>query len=404
MTSEKSRLPIECRDIVWECIRLFLDHPNPSSDRDGKASPYDLSSTFLNTPRLASMRCIFSYANWVRKWLNAPPDENPASEILQVLDDRLTNEKTLAGRGVFGERLAWLIHFHRIWIAQRLPRLLPSSAEEAPKRKAVWNCFLTMTPAFVAGLELLRGEYALAVENCAVEPEGADSSREEFSPARSLVHHLCAFYWWGYMPLGEPTLLSRFYEVAPTRLRRELLKHIGHSLQSTEGEISEVVSQRFRELIEWRIEQLCKADVPPNEREELIGYFRWLHALKMPPEWSMQTLLRILDFTPLADARSDYFVISALAAYSADWPALSVQCLHKLVFAERATPDWFGEEGEIKTILRNGFGSGIPDTRKFSAEIQDEILRLGRLQFRNLGEEGSARPSQPAQRTLTCHQ
>jgi len=53
----------------------------------------------------------------------------------------------------------------------------------------------------------------------------------------------------------------------------------------------------------------------------------------------------------------------------------------------------FGEEEGIKTILRNGFGSGIPDARKFSAEIQDELLRLGRLQFRNLGEDGSARSS-----------
>jgi hypothetical protein len=135
---------------------------------------------------------------------------------------------------------------------------------------------------------------------------------------------------------------------------------------------------------------LCKADVPPNEREELIGYFRWLHGQKMPPEWSMQILVRILDFTPLADARNDYFVISALAAYSADWPTLSAQCLHKLIFAERPTPDWFGEEEEIKTILRNGFSTGIPDTRKLCAEIQDELLRLGRRQFRNLGEGGSA--------------
>jgi hypothetical protein len=190
------------------------------------------------------------------------------------------------------------------------------------------------------------------------------------------------------MPLGKPTLLSRFYEVAPIRLRRHLLKHIGQSLRSTKGEISEVVSQRFRELIEWRIEQLRKADVPPNEREELIGYFRWLHAQKMPPEWSMQALLCILDFVPLANARDDYFVIGALAAYSADWPTLSVQCLHKLTFAERGTPDWLGEEEEIKTILHNGFGSGILETERISAEIQDELLRLGRLQFRNLGEGG----------------
>ena len=54
MTGEKSRLPIECRDLIWECIRLFLDHPRPSSDRDGKASPYDLfiskKEVFISSP------------------------------------------------------------------------------------------------------------------------------------------------------------------------------------------------------------------------------------------------------------------------------------------------------------------------------------------------------------------
>jgi hypothetical protein len=36
-------------------------------------------------------------------------------------------------------------------------------------------------------------------------------------------------------------------------------------------------------------------------------------------------LLRILDLAPLADARDDYLVISPLAAYSADWPTLSMR-------------------------------------------------------------------------------
>ena len=64
-------------------------------------------------PHYSESDGIFSYANWVRKSLSAPPDENPATEILYVIDDRLMNEKTLTGRGVFGERLPWLIHFHR---------------------------------------------------------------------------------------------------------------------------------------------------------------------------------------------------------------------------------------------------------------------------------------------------
>ena len=152
-----------------------------------------------------------------------------------------------------------------------------------------------------------------------------------------------------------------------------------------------MASQRFRELIEWRIAELHKAHVSPNEREELIGYFRWLHAQKMPAEWSMQTLLRILDLAPLADAREDYLVISPLAAYSANWPTLSVQCLRKLAFAKQRCPEWFGEERKIKTILRHGFGACIPEATRISAEIQDELLRLGRFQFRNLGEGASDR-------------
>ena len=100
-----------------------------------------------------------------------------------------------------------------------------------------------MTWASVARLDLLGSESALAVEECAVEPEEVDFSREKWAPCRSL-------------------------------------------------------------------------------------------------EWGMQTRLRILDFAPLADARDDYLVISPLAAYSADWPTLSMQCLHKLAFAKQGCPEW----------------------------------------------------------------
>jgi hypothetical protein len=136
-------------------------------------------------PHYSESDGIFSYANWVRKSLSAPPDENPGTEILYVLDDRLMNEKTLTGRGVFGERLGSST-FIENGSLQRLPRLFPSSAEEAPKRKAVWNCFVTMTWASVARLDLLGSEYALAVEECAVEPEAADFSQEKWAPCRSL--------------------------------------------------------------------------------------------------------------------------------------------------------------------------------------------------------------------------
>ena len=95
------------------------------------------------------------------------------------------NEKTLARTRRLW-RATWLIHIHREWVAPAAPEAFPASAEEAPKRKAVWNCFVIMTWASVARLDLLGSEYALAVEECAVEPEEADFSQEKWAPCRSL--------------------------------------------------------------------------------------------------------------------------------------------------------------------------------------------------------------------------
>ena len=386
MTGESPRLPIECREAAWRCICEFLEHPDPVSDHDAKDSPRDLSSTFLNTSRLSAMRSIFSYANWVRKSLGASPDENPAVEILEVLNVRLRSEQTLAGRGVFGERLSWLIHFHREWLETRLPSLFPTNPDRRAERDAVWNCFITTSRASVSGMEVLRLEYERAIDECAIQSDETEASQERRGPEKSLVHHLCVFYWWGLLPLREPsTLLSRFYEVAPVHLRRHLLSYLGKSLRSTKGEVSEEIAQRFRELMDWRIDELGQSDDSPEQREELRGYLRWMGAQQIPAQWSLETLLRVLELAPRSNEYGDYLVIDAMAAYSGILPELTNKCLHKLMMADQErTPDWWGKEDGIRTILRNGFASDNPAVKDLAAEMQDHLLQLGRLQFRDL--------------------
>jgi hypothetical protein len=76
-----------------------------------------------------------------------------------------------------------------------------------------------------------------------------------------------------------------------------------------------------------------------------------------------------------------------LADYSANYPEVAMDCLHRIVFAEKETPYWWGLDEEIKTILRNGLastGEAKQLAKTQAEEVQDHLLRLGRFQFRNL--------------------
>ena len=210
-----------------------------------------------------------------------------------------------------------------------------------------------MTWASVARLDLLGSEYALAVEECAVEPEEADFSREKWAPCRSLVHHLCAFYCSRYIPLSNRPLISSPEKNAGTIKKEKPNLRQGQPLQN-DGYF-----------------HCCM----PEDASGMEYADPTAHTLSRATSGRSGRLSRDQSACGVFGGLAD-FVCAVLA---------------QVGLRETRCPEWFGEERKIKTILRHGFGACIPEATRISAEIQDELLRLGRFQFRNLGEGNSDR-------------
>lgn len=380
----KDHLPRQYRREIFNCIEVFLTHPDPAPKTDEIGTlPEELSSISLNTPRPIALRCVFDYGRWLRR---GGIDEAP--EVPQVLERALRNEPALAVRSVFGEQMNCLLAIHRPWVEAQLPELFP--AAEPAKRDAIWNCFVTMCGASKAALEIFRAEYERAVGECGSEPTEKPSS--DWSPQRGFVRHLSAYYWWGFEPMGEGSLLAKFFETATVSLREYVFRYIAQALDGTKDDLPEAVAKRFMDLADWRIKQLKGAEPGSPETMELRDIVRWADSEKLPPEWMLRSLLEVLTRLSCSGLEHQMLPFDFLAKQVSTSPALAMACLYELTFGPgrmgKKTPPWWGQEDEAKAILRTALASRLPNVVRQAEEVQDHLLRLGRLEYRKLASEG----------------
>lgn len=385
ISKKEAKFPTASWDQLLRCITLLLQHPDPDKDRKDIESPGELAMTSLNTVRLVAMRALLDL-DWVLHSEGAPQRDDIKKRVLELLEERLKTEPTLAGRGIYGEKMNMLLHLHREWVENHLSDLFPEGVEHVTERNAVWSCFVTMQGATKTAFEVLGNEYSRAIESISQEPRKKDSG--QWFPDEGLVHHLAAYYWWGNLSLPDQpgasgNLLDQFYKKGTVALRAHLLTFIGRSMRTTKEGVPEDIKKRFQDLMEWRLRELEQSSATIDQRAEMEGFWTWVDAQRLDAAWTVKTLQRVLSLHPFVEDGHDFMVIKPLADYSASYPEMAMDCLHRIVFAEKETPYWWGLDEEIKTILRNGLAS-MGAAKQQAEDVQDQLLRLGRFQFRNL--------------------
>jgi hypothetical protein len=397
ISKKEANFPSSAWDQLMGCIALLLQHPDPEKDGKDTESPGKLAMTSLNTTRLVALRALFDLDRVLHSE-GVPQREDLKKRVLELLEVQLRTEPTLAGRGIYGEKMSMLLHFHRGWVEEHLGNLFPEGENRVTERNVVWGCFVTMQGASKIALEVLGKEYSRAIESISHEPRKKDS--RQWDPGEGLVHHLAAYYWWGNFPLPDQAgtsgnLLDQFYKKGTVALRAHLLTFIGRSMRNTKEGVPDDIKERFQDLMEWRLRELEQSGITSDQLAELEGFWTWVDAQMLDAAWTVKTLQRVLTLHPFVGDGHDFMVIKPLAAYSANHPEVAMDCFYKIVFPkkdeEKETPYWWGLDEEIKTILRHGLGS-TEGAKKQAEDVQDQLLRLGRFQFRNLdpkpGETG----------------
>ncbi len=393
--SMSGELPFELRGEVWTVLEGLAEDPEPTlgyeEERTGMSRPAATPSFFsINTVRGVAMHAVVVYALWVRRNLerSRSPFEMPwhglsdVPEAREVLEKHLDPdvEPTRTVRSVYGYRLPQLVYLDGGWVEERLAEIFPGEDARAHLREAAWETYAAQWPPYLDTFEVLRGEYARAVER--LEPDRTAGTRPD--PEVALAEHLMALYRSDLVPLDEPGgLLNRFYEKASDGLRAAAAGFVGRLLQTRETDLPEEESVRLEALWDRRLASAVENEGRPYS-EELAAFGWWFVSGKFDERRSLERLSRGLSLG--ANATRPYGVAERLAEVASHHPALAAECAERIVrglLRPGRRERWaiLGIESDLHDILRAAARSADEDARRTARETASILAANGYPRF-----------------------
>jgi hypothetical protein len=287
--------------------------------------------------------------------------------VRDVLDGHLDpeRERTRTVQAVFGRHFNQLYSLDPEWTTDRAAAIFPDDPRQAGHRDTAWRAFIDANRFWPTSWEVLEPQYRAAVQQLADERFGEEDV-SLLDPTGALLGHLLSAYLNDLIELSDDSLLGVFFATAPLRLRRTFLEMIGTDL-SGEHDVSERVQTKLQQLWEWRAEKvLAEGNVT-----ELAGFDWWFGSGKLPHEWSVEQLLRVLEAG--GGVTFDYVVTQRLPDLAAaDLPS-AVRILAALV-EQAYTPHMVLSAREpFRTVLAAALASGDGE---LAATARTTISRL----------------------------
>lgn len=372
-------LPLEHADEAFAILRELAKDPNPGPgdevEREGAMDPATLSR---NTVRGAAFHAIMGYVWWRAKSREAAglPDDGLEPKVAELLERHLdpTHEPTQTIRAVYGQWFPYLATVDLDWAREHVPAIFPRAPELAVLRQIGWETYVTFTRAYKNTLELLRDEYAFAIEELGSETAAKRPGRRDRDEA--LADHLMMLYGYGFLDL-EDALLEQFFTQAPIALRGHAIEYMGLSLENAAA-IDEEVAVRFRDLWDKRLAAFKAGE---TGADELKGFAWWFSSGKLDDDWSLAQLRELLESGGRVDP--DHAVAERLAALVETHLEAVVACLSLLIDASDRR--WFvlGSRAEITAIVARGLNHGN-GASKTARDIVNRLAADGHTNFAEL--------------------
>ncbi len=216
-------------------------------------------------------------------------DDGLQPEAAELLERHLdpTHEPTLTIRAVYGQWFPYLATVDEEWARHHVSAIFPSTLDLAALRDIAWETYVTFNRAYKNTLELLREEYAVAIEALGTQtPEKRPGHRDR---EEALVDHLLMLYGHGYLDLDDP-LFDAFFAQAAVEVRGHAVEFVGLSLINA-GTVSDEAAARFRELWGRRLAAFKAGD---TDAEELKGFAWWFSSGELDDAWSLTQLRELL--------------------------------------------------------------------------------------------------------------
>jgi len=384
---QKEIIAIDKRDQVWEILAPITGDPDPTPEdepeetSENSMGPETLS---INTARGQAMHAVIQYALWVRRYLEREPEaaakiergmaEMP--EVRKVLDEHLSPEKdpSPAVRSVYGQWFPWLILIDPAWARNAASQIFPAARHSDRLRTAAWLTYLTFCHPYDNVFEVLKDQYALAIEGLGTNVPGKSRYSD---PDERLGQHLVAYYWREKLNITDPdSLLIRYLTRATNKMRCSVIEYIGRSLANTKEVVSETVLVRLKALWDWLVDSgPLAATIGP----EAAAFGWWFISAKLPDEWAVPRL--VTAARKAKKIEPEHLVAERLVKVASNWPLEAVLVFDALARNDKEGWNISHWDDEATAALESAYRSSSVDVRKAATDLINYLGSRGYVQF-----------------------
>src|SRR3989339_588711 len=256
---------------------IIENDTNPTEENEKKYGPeannLDFSTFALNCNRgkalLALMQYALRYARFHAKKDKkknnepSPPGERIESDVKELINKHLINEKSPSVQSVYGRLLPYLFYLDQEWIKTKLQDglILPTNEEKNIYWRAQFEGYITFNKFYDQLYSLLKEHYKKAIKSINIDKKGVKESN------RHLASHIMIAFWRDLEELNKPdSLVDVFFKKAPEEIKESAISFLSTGLKE-EKEIDK----------KWnKLKSLWTKRIKDSKDSEISGFLYWL--------------------------------------------------------------------------------------------------------------------------------
>ncbi|NQT24405.1 hypothetical protein HQ585_03545 [candidate division KSB1 bacterium] len=383
-SSEPTEIPEKFRSKIWEIIRLLTDDPDPTIEEDRPSNDY--SSMSINTVSGQAMHATIRYGLWVRR-----KQENQVNfkklveegfvhipELRDLLNLKLDRKKEprLTIRSVYGKWFPWLVLLDQKWAEKHVNVIFPQDHEYENYFFSAWYSYITFTRAFDNVFPILKHVYDYAIHKI----QEMDDDNQMYKPSESLVEHLVVYSLRGLIEFKEGSLLDKFFNLSPAKIKLHIFDYSGLLLLNSEGTIPDDMKVKFIELWDWLEKKYDFNKLSEEDKDSLKWFGIWVASDILEINWVIEKLLNVLQAGVKVEHDKD--VVEYLSKVFSDFPFQTLECLNLMIINHKERYQVFWKD-DARKILSDAL---INDNFKVREKAEEVVNQFGALGYFDFGD------------------
>jgi len=386
------------QETIWSMLATLMNDTYGLAQKNPHRELPPAWSVVLSSTQGQTMLAVIEYARWVQEGRQTEHTHQEAEQeqwtLVHVPEVRLLLERLLvpgqddAGvvHAVLGHLFPLLFHLDVQWAVQHQHAIFPHDEASRSSFNAAWESFVLQPPPSRDVFEILRGEYAVAIDLLQSDDERELSGE---TPDERLATHLAILVIQGVISVDLPDpLLVHFFQHASDELCHRMVSDMGRIFVNDKDRLTGEMVEWGQYFWEWRTAQVSVSSEPQQSSRELAAFGWWVFKDIFPVHWSVEHLARVLSRSKKLDMSS--FVVHRLAALASQEPRLTIQCLSHLVQGE--TSSWGSVEWNeaVRTILVEALQQHDEVIQAQAEAVISVLMMQGYTQYRELVSDVSA--------------